>query len=87
MSSREKQISRFLSKPSDYKYDELITVLGFLGYSERKSGGRTSGSRVHFVNSNKRVISLHKPHPGNGNYVKKYAIELVISALKESGDL
>lgn len=87
MSSREKKIRRFLSKPSDYEYDELITVLGFLGYNERKSGGRTSGSRVHFTNSNKRVISLHKPHPGNGNYVKKYVMELVIKVLKENGDL
>ncbi|NLD11412.1 MAG: type II toxin-antitoxin system HicA family toxin [Clostridiales bacterium] len=87
MSSREKKIRRFLSKPSDYEYDELITVLGYFGYRELKTGGRTSGSSVHFANPGGRVINLHKPHPGNGNYVKKYVMELVIKVLKENGDL
>lgn len=84
MSKAEKLIARLLSFPKDFTWDELTTVLKYFGYFE-SSTGKTGGSRRKFLNEQKAIISLHKPHPGN--IVKKYALEIVITALKEKGKL
>jgi HicA-like toxin of HicAB toxin-antitoxin system len=80
MSRNEKLIDRLLSVPKDFTWDELIKVLGYFGYEEL-TGGKTGGSRRRFVDPNKNVITLHKPHPAN--IVKAYAIREVIAHLKE----
>lgn len=85
LSRREKLIERFLSVPVDFTYSELITVLGYFGYSE-STAGKTSGSAVKFVcGADIDIIRLHKPHPGN--IVKRYSVESVITALKEAGKI
>jgi hypothetical protein len=63
MSKKEKLISRFCSLPSDFTFDELVRLFGYLGF-ELNNKGTTSGSRVLF---HKGIDSfdLHKPHPGN----------------------
>jgi hypothetical protein len=80
MSKEQKLISRLLSKPKNFTYDELCRVLNSLGYEESHSG-KTSGSRVAFIDkSTKHIIRLHKPHPGNE--LKQYQIQLVVEELK-----
>jgi len=64
MSQIEKLIKKFRSKPKDFKYSELVTVLRHLGYQE-DNGGKTTGSAVHFVNESDESITIHKPHPGD----------------------
>jgi hypothetical protein len=59
-------------------------VLALFGYEETK-GGKTGGSRRKFIDSSKKVISLHKPHPSN--ILKTYAIQLVIAQLKAEGHI
>jgi len=83
MSKRDKLIDRLLERPSDFEYDEARTLLGRLGYRE-DNRGRTSGSRVAFVNSEtKHIIRLHKPHPGS--ILKKYQMEQLIEELENQG--
>ena len=82
MSRQEKSVSRLLSGPKDFTWDELVRVLASYGYEEL-TGGKTGGSRRRFVDGNKNIITLHKPHPTN--IVKTYAIREVISHLKEKG--
>jgi len=83
MSKAEKLIARLLSRPKDFTYEELRKLLRHLGYSESQSG-KTSGSRVAFLNDNtKHIIRLHKPHPANE--LKQYQIEQVIEELKARG--
>ncbi len=84
MSKADKLIARLLSVPKDFTWDELIAVLKYFGFSEL-STGKTGGSRRKFANEQRSIISLHKPHPGN--IVKKYALEIVINALKEKEKL
>lgn len=84
MSRQEKLISRLLSIPKDLTWEELSKVLAFYGYEEF-TGGKTGGSRRRFVDSNKNIITLHKPHPAN--IVKQYAIREVISHLKANGHI
>jgi len=85
VSKKEKQIKRLLSKPKDFTYNELSSLLKGLGYTEDKKG-RTSGSRVAFVNKiNLNIIRLDKPHPDIN--LKLYLINYVIAKLKEGGDI
>jgi hypothetical protein len=80
MSKGEKLVKRLLAKPNDFTYNELKSLLSHFGYVESQSG-KTSGSRVAFINEkDKHIIRLHKPHPGNE--LKKYQIEQVIEELK-----
>ncbi len=63
MGTKEKLLKRFCDLPKDFTYNELVVLLGYLGY-ERKHSGKTSGSREKFINPDlKSVISFHRPHP------------------------
>jgi len=85
MSKDEKLLSRLLSKPRDFTYDELRKVLRHLGYEENQSG-KTSGSRVAFINKDStHIIRLHKPHPNNE--LKQYQLEQVIEELKSRREI
>lgn len=74
MSKKEKLISRFLSMPSDFHYDEMVKLLGYFGFNEVKKG-KTSGSRVKFENEEGVPIILHKPHPSG--IMKKYQMKQI----------
>lgn len=79
MSKREKLISRFLSMPSDFHYDEMVKLLGYFDFQEVKKG-KTSGSRVKFENSGRVPIILHKPHPSG--LMKKYQLKQIKEILE-----
>lgn len=84
MSKLEKLLRRFLAQPSDFKWNELLTLLSHLGYEELKTG-KTGGSRRKFFDDQKRIINLHKPHPGE--ILKKYQLKQVFETLKERGQI
>ena len=80
MSKHKKLLERFLSKPIDFTYKELKTLLNGFEYKEF-SLGKTSGSRVAFINEKSRhIIRLHKPHPKN--ILKRYQIDQIEDELK-----
>ena len=80
MSKKEKLIERLKSKPKDFTYDELKTLLNYLEFCEN-SKGKTSGSAVEFKDKFGRKIVLHKPHPSN--IIKMYKINDIIDLLEE----
>ncbi len=80
MSRLEKEIERLKSKPKDYTYDEVKSLLNKLGFFENNKG-RTSGSKVEFLNKDGKKIEIHKPHPKN--ILKAYQINLILKTLKE----
>ncbi|NSW92203.1 MAG: type II toxin-antitoxin system HicA family toxin [Firmicutes bacterium] len=83
MSKHDKLLKRLLSRPRDFTFDELKTLLGGLGYIE-DSKGKTSGARIAFIHIDKKhIIRLHRPHPGNE--LKLYQVDQVIEALKNQG--
>jgi len=85
MSKSNKLRARLLSKPSDFTFKELETLLLGLGFSLSNAGG-TSGSAVRFINKdNGHVIRLHKPHPKPE--LKSYLINNVINELRKGGYL
>lgn len=80
MSRLEKEMNRLKSKPKDFTYNEAKSILNKLGFYEYNKG-KTSGSRVAFVNKDNIKIELHKPHPKN--ILKQYQINILIKLLKE----
>jgi hypothetical protein len=81
MSRKDKLVKRLLSRPKDFTYDELVTILKVFGYVEVKSG-QTAGSRRAFISEvNSHIIRLHKPHPDN--VLRIYQIDIIISELRK----
>jgi hypothetical protein len=84
MSKTDKLIEKLKSNPKNFKFSELRKVLSQLGYVEDESG-KTSGSRVRFVNQSGEVLHIHKPHPGDE--MKEYMIKLVAQKLLEREEI
>lgn len=74
VSKKEKLIKRFLEMPSVFHYDELVSLLGYFGFQEIKQG-KTSGSRVRFLNSDGVPLMLYKPHPTG--IIKQYQLKQI----------
>ena len=83
VSRKQKLIERLYSCPKDFTYDEARTLLGLCGCTE-DTKGRTSGSRVMFIN---KILDanfrLHKPHPNN--LLKDYQIKELLEFIKKLG--
>ena len=82
MARRDKLLLRFLSKPKDFTWQELVTLLEGLGYS-KAAGGKAGGSRVRFVHADHPPISLHRPHPRP--VLKRYQVEQIEEVLRGEG--
>ncbi|MBR5042847.1 MAG: type II toxin-antitoxin system HicA family toxin [Bacteroidales bacterium] len=78
MGTKEKLIDRLKSLPTDFTFDEASSLLHLFGY-KKENKGKTSGSRVMFIDEHNRKILLHRPHPGNT--LKKYALNNIIAKL------
>jgi hypothetical protein len=78
MGKKEKLIERLKSNPRDFTFEEMQTLLTYLGF-ELSNKGRTSGSRVKFIKGDVAII-LHKPHPRKEllEYQIKQVLEILI---------
>lgn len=82
MGQKDKLIRRLRSLPRDFTYDEAETLLRYLGY-RRSDKGRTSGSRVIFVNDEHGAVLLHRPHPQKE--LKTYQVRMLLQLLEQEG--
>ena len=80
MTKRDKLLQRFLTKPKDFSWQELVRLLEGLGY-ELVPGGKTGGSRMRFVHTVHPPITLHRPHPKP--ILKRYQMEDIANVLKQ----
>jgi len=79
MGTKQKLIERFKRQPKDFTFNELTHLFQILGF-EVSQKGKTSGSRVEFVNNEKELsYGAHKPHPGSS--IKSYAMKQVLEYL------
>jgi hypothetical protein len=81
MGTKEKLIERFKRQPKDFTFNELTRLFQVLGF-EISQKGKTSGSRVEFVNNEKELsFGAHKPHPDCAikSYVMKQILEFLTS--------
>jgi hypothetical protein len=85
MSQQNKLWQRFLSKPTDFTFNEMKRLLAASGYREIRTG-RTAGSRVAFFNkASGHIIRLHKPHPRS--VLKRYQLDFLEEELRAKGIL
>ena len=82
MSRKEKLIKRLLTRPKDFTFEELESLLSLLGY-ELRNKGKTSGSRVIFISDFHSPILLHKPHGRNNLLVSQ--VNSIIKMLESEG--
>ena len=80
MGKKDKLIKKLKSRPKDFTFEELETLLGYLSY-EKSNKGKTSGSRVLFVSKIHGEIMLHKPH--KRKELLAYQIKQLIEKLEQ----
>ena len=78
MSRREKLIARLKSKPNDFSWREVNSLLEGLGYRLAKPG-KTGGSVRQFIHPSASKIVLHEPHPDG--IVKGYVVAKLLRSL------
>ena len=83
MGRKEKLIQKLKRQPRDFTWQELESLLGYLGYAQ-VSTGKTGGSRRRFIHETAAPIILHKPHPHNT--LRHYQVKQVLETL-ENGEL
>ena len=84
MGTKEKLIGRLMSLPKDFTFDEAERLLNLFGYV-KSNKGKTSGSKVMFIDKQNRKILLHKPHPGMT--LKSYALKELLNKLVRNGNI
>ena len=63
MSRDDKLIQKLKDDKSTVTFDDAVSILGSVGFV-LKNKGKTSGSRVMFVNNERSLkLIMHKPHP------------------------
>lgn len=83
MTAKDKLTERFKTLPKDFTFSELTKLLNGFGFAISRKG-KTSGSRVRFINiERKSIIDLHKPHPSS--VVKEGALKDIYEKLILNG--
>jgi hypothetical protein len=82
MNKQEKLIELFLSKPVNFSWGELKSLLEEFGYSSG-NGRNTGGSRVKFLHPQHPPVTLHKPRPTAS--LKRYQVDQMAEFLKKEG--
>ena len=80
MGKYDKLLAKLNSRPKDFTFQEVATLLAGFGYVLTQSG---SGSRVRFEHERCAPIFMHKPHPSPG--LKPYQIDQVLDVLHQEG--
>ncbi len=80
MTKKEKLLQRFLSipEPSDFTWNETISLLTSLGFEWRQNG--SSHGRFIYLNDPEISIKLCRPHPVP--ILKRWAIRQIKEQLK-----
>lgn len=78
MGKHEKLLAKLKSRPKDFTFQELVTLLSGFGYVLNQSG---SGSRVRFEHEHCAPVFMHKPHPSP--VLKPYQIDQVLDILRQ----
>jgi hypothetical protein len=80
MGKHDKLLAKLKSRPKDFSFEEIATLLMGFGYVLNQGGG---GSRVKFEHERFAPIFMYKPHPSP--LLKPYQIDQVLDVLKQEG--
>ena len=77
MSKQEKALRRLASRPKDFGWEELVTLMNGLGFALENAGG--SGRK--FVRAQTgAILFMHEPHPDRT--LKAYQVRDAIEILR-----
>ena len=80
MSKHDKLIRRLLSKPKDFTWSELVSLMLVFGFNVEKS----SGSGRKFIHKEtEAVLFIHEPHPSK--VLKPYQVRDAVTLLEREG--
>ena len=82
MSKLQQAVTRLLDKPSDFTWDELLSLMNGFGYELRTSGG---SGRKFFSPATKALFFMHEPHLSK--ILKAYQVRAVIQFRRNEGKL
>jgi len=82
VSKREKLLRRLSSKPKDFTWSELVSLMTALGFDMEKSSG---SSRQFILEATGGVLYIHEPHPRK--ILKPYQVHDAIVLLEKEGFL
>jgi predicted RNA binding protein YcfA (HicA-like mRNA interferase family) len=82
MSKHSKLLARLTSKPKDFHWTELISLMAAFGYELRTTGG--SGRKFTQPRGGNSFVT-HEPHPGS--ILKSYQVREFIAFLKQEGHI
>jgi hypothetical protein len=82
VSKREKLLRRIASKPKDFTWSELVSLMTALGFDMEKSSG---SGRKFFLKETGAVLFIHEPHPAK--VLKPYQVKDAITLLERAGIL
>jgi hypothetical protein len=82
LSKLQKAVARLLSKPVDYTWEELLSLMTALGFELRTTGG---SGRKFFDSTTKALLLLHEPHPSS--ILKAYQIRATIQFLRKERNI
>ena len=82
MSKKEKLLSRISSKPNDFTWAELVSLMTALGFNMEKSSG---SGRKFILESTGGVLFIHQPHPVK--ILKPYQVRDAVTFLEREGFL
>lgn len=69
-------IKKIKSGSPNITFNEIVGLLDSLGYVKQNKG-KTSGSRIKFINKNGKMIYMHRPHP------RKTLLEYQVKQIKQ----
>jgi hypothetical protein len=82
MSKQEKLLRRIASKPKDFTWSELVSLMTALGFDMEKSSG---SGRKFILERTGAVLFIHEPHPAK--LLKPYQVKDAIDLLERTGIL
>jgi len=82
MSKHQKALHRLASKPTDFAWSELVSLMDAFGYELKTTGG--SGRKFIHPNGGSNFM-IHEPHPKR--LLKAYQIRELIQFLKQEGHI
>ena len=82
MAKIEKALKRLSSKPADFRWSELKTVMQHFGFELKTTGG--SGRKLIHTET-QATHFMHEPHPSN--VLKAYQVRDAVSFLTKQGYL
>jgi hypothetical protein len=79
LGKKDKLMDRLKTIPKDFTFEEIRNLLELIGFT-MVNKGKTSGSRIKFMNGDISII-LHKPHPRKE--LLEYQVKQILDVLEK----